>query len=186
MKSLLLGLSLFFISFSITAQNTINEQFNNIIKESNTYQNYKVIKLNELNVLQRNTQDSINLLQSKIDNLSLTEKELKQNLQQVNFDFENLKQELLDTQEQVENISMFGIPTKKASYKNIVWFIIILLFIISGTLFYNYSNSFKFIKELKHSLSETENEFDEFRKRALEREQKLRRELLDEQKKNKA
>lgn len=187
MRNLLFTLSLFSLSFILFAQDktNIDEQFNSMIQESNTYQNYKVVKLSEINSLQNNVRNSFDKLYDQIDDLTDKRAKLSEELNEVKELVSSLELELADTQEAVEKISMFGIGTKKATYKNIVWTVIILLVLISSVLFHRYFNSFKDIKELQANLSETEGEFDEFRSRALEREQKLRRELLDEQNKNK-
>jgi hypothetical protein len=51
-----------------------------------------------------------------------------------------------------------------------------------GMLFfmYKFSNSNLLTKEAKHNLAEVEQELSQFRKKTLEKEQKLRRQLQDE------
>ena len=188
MKNLVFTFSLLFtLSFSLLAQDKINidEQFNRILQESNTYQNYKVVKISEINGLQKNVSNSFDKLHNQIDDLTDKRAKLSEELNEVKALVSNLELELADTQDAVEKISMFGIGTNKSTYKTIVWTLISLLILTSSILFHRYFNSFKDIKELQANLSETESEFDDFRSRALEREQKLRRELLDEQNKNK-
>ena len=74
----------------------------------------------------------------------------------------------------------------KTSYNILLWSIIggllaFLLFFI-----YKFKNSNAVTKQAKLSLAETEEEFEEHRKRALEREQKVMRRLQDEINKQKA
>ncbi|GAL80099.1 hypothetical protein JCM19274_3669 [Algibacter lectus] len=75
---------------------------------------------------------------------------------------------------------MFGLQMSKSSYNVLMWSIIggllaFLLFFI-----YKFNNSNAITRAAKKSLAETEEEFEEHRKTALEREQKVRRQLQDE------
>ena len=75
---LLLAFTLLFIISNVQSQTTkqfidsgsVNNQFENLIKNSNKYQDYKVVKLNWLLKLKSNINDSI--LASKEDILNAT------------------------------------------------------------------------------------------------------------------
>ncbi len=179
-----------FLSFNVFSQenkkdNSIQSQFTNLIEKSNTYQSYKVIKISELNILQRNIRDSISALKSTIDEFETTTTSQNVKIDSITNEIKSLKQELKDTQENVENISLLGMPTKKSSYKTIMWTIIIALLLLSTILFYRFKKSHSDTKEAREKLDETENELEDLRKSSLEREQKIRRQLQDEINKNK-
>lgn len=61
-----------------------------------------------------------------------------------------------------------------------MWSIIGGLFVLLLFFIYKFKNSNAVTKQAKKSLEETEEEFEEHRKIALEREQKVRRQLQDE------
>jgi hypothetical protein len=82
-------------------------------------------------------------------------------------------------------MSLFGMLMSKSGYNILMWSIIggllaFLLFFI-----YKYKNSNAITRDANKSLAEIEEEFEEHRKIALEREQKVRRQLQDELNKQK-
>ena len=67
-----------------------------------------------------------------------------------------------------------------------VFFTLGLLSLIIVVLFIKYKSGFDIIKTTKNKLRETDEEFEKFRQRSLEREQQLRRKLQDEINKKKS
>ncbi|WP_286426400.1 hypothetical protein [Myroides marinus] len=59
-------LTLTLSSYSQSSTNTIENQFNTLISQSNNWQNYKVVEKNKFQQLQQNVKDSINSLQTTI------------------------------------------------------------------------------------------------------------------------
>jgi len=68
----------------------------------------------------------------------------------------------------------------KAIYKMVMWFIIAVLLALLAYFIYKFKNSNTITREAKKSLLDIEEEFEEHRKTAVEREQKVRRQLQDE------
>ena len=62
----------------------------------------------------------------------------------------------------------------------IVIFVILSLLIVAGFYFYKYSNSHLETKEALELLEETQQEYENFQKKALQRQQVLNRKLQDE------
>lgn len=182
-------LSALFIGFTGISQeqkgNTIETQFSDLIEKSNTYQTYKVIKISELGVLQRNIRDSISTLKSTITESENIISDQNSKIDSITHQIEGLHTELEQTQKKVENISLLGIPTQKSSYNFIMWSIIIALLVVSSILFISFKKRHNDTKDAREKLAETESELESLRKRSLEREQKVRRELQDEINKNK-
>lgn len=164
---------------------TIDSQFTSLIEKSNTYQSYKVIKISELGILQRNIRDSISSLKSTIADSESIITEQNNKINSSTQQVDALNTDLEQTQKNVENISFLGIATQKSSYKTIMWALVGILLFISIFLFFRFKKSGSDTKEAKEKLSETEIELDNLRKRSLEREQKVRRQLQDEINKNK-
>ena len=90
------------------------------------------------------------------------------------------KLKLEDALSKEKSISLFGLHLNKTTYNLVVWSLIFLLII--GMIFYlfKYRNSHVYTKEAKERLAEVENEFEDYRKKTLINEQKLRRQLQDE------
>ena len=77
-------------------------------------------------------------------------------------------------------MSLFGMQMRKAGYSALMWSFIAILLALLLLFIYKFRNSNIITKQAKKSLEDTEREFDEHRSIALEREQKVRRQLQDE------
>ena len=82
-------------------------------------------------------------------------------------------------------INVLGILIQKSTYNLFVFFSLGFLLLIIVLLFVRFKNGYNMIKTTKEKLEETDNEFENFRQRSLEREQKIRRKLQDELNKHK-
>ena len=182
--------SLFFFG-NISSQNinevtdsSINSQFNLLYKKSSNYKQYKVINKQRYFLLKKNVLDSLLTLKNKIFTNKQLLKEKKNQIQKLNSTL-NLAQEKLTISLAKNNqISFFGFFISKTTYKVFVWFLIFIL--LGGLLyfFYLFKNSNILTEAAKQNLLDVEKEFEQHRKKSIEREQKLRRELLNEINKN--
>ena len=183
-------ISTFFITLGFTGisqeekSNTIDAQFSELISNSNSYQNYKVIKTSDLGTIRKNIKDSINTLETSIVESKTIISDQKTIIDSSKSQIDALKIELEQTQQKVENIEFLGVPTQKTAYNTIMWSIVISLFIVSLVLFFIFKKGHSKTKEAREKLAATEIELETLRKRSLEREQKVRRELQDELNKN--
>ena len=73
----------------------------------------------------------------------------------------------------------------KTSYSLIMWLLIIVLLALLILFIYKFNNSNSVTRIAKNNLADIEEEFEEHRRYALEREQKVRRQLQDELNKQK-
>lgn len=187
MKSFILSIFLILsvnICFSqesaIEEDQSINGQFDKIYRISTSYQTYKVISKDKFQELKENILDSIKQANSKIvqkEGLLKTEKENSRNLQ---AELTKTKEELKAALEKENSISLFGLSLSKITYNLILWIIIILLASGLGVFIFKFSRSNVLTKKAKENLEDVEHEFETHRKKSLEREQKLRRQLQDE------
>ena len=190
-KILLLTLPLFLFTLSVSAQdsiqvrkNTLNDQMTDAFDNSNSYQEYKVVKKTQLATLKRNILDSVSSLEKKIYS---QESELAQQRSEVDSLRQNLKntqKNLSSSKEKEDGIEFFGILTSKSVYNTIMWSIILVLLAAGGFLFYRFLNSSKITNTAELKMAEMEIELEDYRRNSLEREQKLRRKLQDEINKN--
>ncbi len=181
-------LFVFFISvLSIQAQQlSLDDQFDDLIKKSNNYQDYKVVKKDKIYLLRKNVSDSIISLEGNISSLSSEIVRQKSEVNNLTSELENTKSELTISQGKENGINVLGIMTNKSTYTLIVFITLGVLLLIIIILFIKYKNGFDLIKTTKSKLAETDEEFENFRQRSLEREQQIRRKLQDEINKNKA
>ncbi|UMB55024.1 hypothetical protein MKD41_06000 [Lutibacter sp. A64] len=192
-KRLLVTFILVFITIISYSQTTkqfidsgsVDTQFENLIENSNKYQDYKVVKLNWLLKLKSNINDSISASKEDILKATNTINKQKAVIDSLNTSFSSKKNEIAKLKNQITTISFLGIDFEKGLFKTIMLSIIgglllFLLFFIS-----KYKQSISVTKLTKQNLKEVEEEFEEHRKRALEREQKVMRRLQDELNKHK-
>ena len=77
-------------------------------------------------------------------------------------------------------MALFGMQMSKVNYNVLMWTIIAGLLALLILFIYKFKNSNAITRAANKSLAEIEEEFDEHRRTALEREQKVRRQLQDE------
>ena len=175
-------------SFQMNAQentvNSIENQFDNIYRTSSTYQNYKVISRDRFNTLKSSVLDSL-----KVYSTSLSAKE--KTITAKGLEIESLKKELAETNIKLEeaiskgnSFSFLGVEIAKGTYNLMVWALVGVLLAGLIHFIYQFAKSNTTTKTALTDLEEVENEFEAHRKRTLEREQKLRRQLHDEINKN--
>ncbi len=165
---------------------TINAQFSELIESANNYQEYKVVKHALLLRLQEKTK-------VKIDELNKNIQQLEDSLSVKQNRIEKLNRSLSSTQEDLDlvnseknNIQFLGISTDKSTYQSIMWGVVFVLLIILLFFIYKFKSSNAATREAKQNLQECEAEFDDYKKRALEKQQRLGRQLQDEINRNKA
>ncbi|HLV62528.1 tRNA (guanine-N1)-methyltransferase [Galbibacter sp.] len=159
---------------------SIENQFEYIFQKSNNYQDYKVVKKNWLYILRNNTLDSV----KRVENELLASKNLaveqEKKINELNAQLAESNNNLATVTKEKDSISFFGALINKPAYKGIMWGIVVVLVLILGLFVYKFKNANVITQEAKKSLAELELEYEEHRRKALEREQKARRQLQDE------
>lgn len=165
---------------TIEEDNSLEGQFDKIYRISTTYQVYKVIGKDKYLELKKNVLDSLKDAKSLISE--------KENLLKAERDnIKGTKDLLLKTQSELEaskknenSISLFGTELSKTTYNLSLWSIIIVSLLALFYFIFKFSQSNVLTKEAQNNLLDVEQEFEQHRKKSLEREQKLRRQLQDE------
>jgi len=179
-------------AFSATSQEVIKEdnsikgQFDKIYRTSTTFRppgtgkKYKVIDLVKYQSLKTNILDSIKnskKIISEKENLLTSE---RSNIQELNTSLNKTKVKLEAALQKENTISLLGIQLEKVTYNLILWFIIITLALFLSFFVFKFSKSNVLTKTARENLISVEKEFEDHRKKSIEREQKLRRQLQDE------
>lgn len=169
----------------ITNSGTVKYQFENLIDKSNNFQGYKVIKATSLLKLQSNVLDSLSVSKNKLlastDFLN-SQKRRIDSLQTKSTASETVVSDLISEK---ESISLFGIQFGKTFFKTL--FFLIVVGLIASLLFFifKFKQSNIITIESRLALKESEKEFEIYKEKALEREQKAMRRLQDELNKKK-
>lgn len=164
---------------------SVKSQFEYLSDESNSYQDYKVIKATWLLKLKSNVIDSISASKKMVSdnsNLLNSQKQLIDSLQTKLTESETL---ISNVTAEKDSISLFGIQFEKPVFKTM--FFIIVLGLIGVLLFFitKFKQSNIITVQSKLALKEAEEEFEIYREKALQREQKAMRRLQDELNKQK-
>lgn len=191
MKLIIYSIAIFFSLLSnaqeidSTSRNkTIKAKFEQTINDANRYQDFKVIKQSKLQNLKNETieriielKDSITMLENEIKGKDDSTLLLKQQIQ-----LKNNQLALVD--EEKNSISLFGIMMDKFAYNLILWSIIGILLLAFTILIFKYRNNNEITKISKTNLQLAEEELESYKRRSIEKEQQLSRQLMDERKKN--
>jgi septal ring factor EnvC (AmiA/AmiB activator) len=159
---------------------TIDNQFDFVIKRSNRYQEYKVVRTAWLNTLKAHTLDSLKAIQDQLDNTRNTVNAQQTEIDGLKSELESTKATLDTTNLEKNSIALLGMQMSKTNYNLILWTVIGLLLILLLIFIFKFKNSNTVTRKAKRSLADIEEEFEEHRRNALEREQKVRRQLQDE------
>jgi len=189
MKSLFFTLFLLFIQYTSFSQEnnnvviedkTLEGQFDKIYRISTSYQTYKVISKDKFQELKNNVLDSIKASNKDLKEQKVFLKNERDNVAKLNAELNKTKEDLKKAQEKENSISLFGFQISKVTYNLILWLIIISLALALAFFVFKFSKSNILTKKAKEDLEDVEQEFEVHRKKTLEREQKLRRQLQDE------
>ncbi len=159
---------------------SIEQQFNEVYSKSGRYQEYKVIKSVWYNRLRKNVSDTLSGLKKEISKQNKTIQNLQNEIASLNKNIKERDKTIDDLKKQKDSIRFLGMNIKKGTYNMILWFIIIVLSIALFFFIYRFINSNAITKETLEKYNELSEEYQGFRTRSLEREQSLKRQLIDE------
>jgi len=175
------------VAINIAAQETVVEepktlenQFDKIYRTSTTYQTYKVISMNKYLELKENVLDSVKAAEKTIADKDALLASERVNIVKLEKELSETKANLTASTEKENSISFVGIQLNKTTYNLLLWTIIIALALALGLFIFKFTRSNVLTKKAQENLLDVEHEFESHRKKSLEREQKLRRQLQDE------
>lgn len=175
---------IFLLSFTAVqaqdASKSIDDQFTEVIDGSNNYQKFKVIEKVKMTRLQQNTKKRIYGLQAEIENLKSEMAQQQAAAAQVSTDLAQTQATLETTEGEKDSMNFFGAQMSKGNYNTMVWSIAGVLLLALLFFIFKFRSSNVLTKTAQHKLDETEAEFEDYRRKALEKEQKLGRQLQDE------
>ncbi|NJW51492.1 hypothetical protein [Salinimicrobium oceani] len=188
MKKILFA-SLFLMSMTsgfaqISSETTIDEKFQELITNSNNFKGYKVVDTEELTTLQNLTSNRIAELKQEIALSKEATAAQEKKMASLRAEMESLEANLAEITMEKDNIDFLGMSLSKATYNTVMWSVIgilvasLLLFVI------RFRRSHIHTTEARKNLAELEKEFDAYRVKALEKEQRLGRLLQDEKNKH--
>ena len=189
-KAILLGVFSIALSTSALSQDTnsglnpAEEDFDNLIQNSNDYQGYKVVDYNELVSLKNKISQYFNNQNEEIIAQQTILERQQGEIDSLRTELNNTLQELEEVNADKDAITFLGMPFSKGGYMAFMWGLVGLLVLALIFFIYRYKQSHSHTAEARNRLVTTEKEFDAYREKALEKEQRLGRQLQDERNRN--
>lgn len=180
----ILFLSQSFVSAQDTAEavedNSLTAQFNTLKAKSNSYQEYKVIKVVSLDNLWKNVEDSLAAIHKEILDANKAIAKQNQRLDSLNNKLAAREQALEKSEYDIAHLQVLGMDVKKDSYVSFTWGVFFVLLLILVIAFAKYKSSNKVAVEKKTDYEELSQELNDYKQKAREKEIKLMRELQTE------
>lgn len=169
---------------------TIESQFEFITKKSTNWrdargQNFEVVRVNWVAKLKKNTLDSLKAAHKTLSDTKATVARQNQEISKLKTSLTTAQNTLENSNTEKDSMSLFGLQMSKIVYNGLMWTVIACLLALTLFFMFRFKNSNSITKAAKRALLDTEEEFETHRRIAVEREQKVRRQLQDEIIKNK-
>jgi hypothetical protein len=167
-----------------TAPSTLKERYLFMKSKAQSFKDYKVIKESVLDGVWRISQDSLRAKQATIANLNDSLKKLNGSLQQASATIKQKEESLGEVMHAGTHVTMLGIDVLKPVFITVAFSIIggLIFFVVVliGRLKMIHVN----LNDKTGSLDSTQREFEEYKRKAMEKQTKLSRELQDERNKS--
>ncbi|MBZ9653008.1 hypothetical protein [Psychroflexus montanilacus] len=160
------------------------EDLRTVVDKSNNYQQYKVIEKVEINAAIKKVFTEFELLTAEISELNDSIQSQDAQVQSLKKELSGLNTELTDLQNEKDEIQFLGMSLTKSAYNALVWSIIGVLVILLLFFIFKFNRSNLLTKEAKQNLKNLDADYENYKRIALEKQQKLGRQLQDEKNKN--
>lgn len=170
---------------SETLNGTLEQQFDYVYKKSNNYETYRVVSKKHFEHLKKSSIDSVKIYKNEISTLNsklASETQERSNLTQ---ELNNLKESFSKVSKEKDSVSFFGITLNNNLFNIIVLgaYIFLILFLVLFVMKFKKAKSES--KVAIENLSKVEDEYVDYKRKAMEKEQQLGRKLQDEINRNK-
>jgi predicted nucleic acid-binding Zn-ribbon protein len=162
---------------------TLDEQFSELKREAYTYKEYKNVKETSLNDFWNVVRDSINTKEKRIISAQSTINAQEEKINELNATIDTQLATIEEKEFDTEHINVLGMDMGKESYKLFNTIAIVFLLVLVGVLFYQFKHSRNFANAKRKDYEKLSVDFEEYKRNALEKQMKLRRELQTERNK---
>lgn len=166
-------------------EGSIDDQFEFLLKKSGNFkgtngQSYEAVNRSMILALRAHTIDSINALEKQLQDAQTIVDQQSKQISDLESNLNTTQSTLDTTNKEKDSMALFGMLMSKGIYNMIMWCVIGGLLVLLIVFIIKFKNSNAITRAAKKSLNELDEEFEEHRRVALEREQKVRRQLQDE------
>lgn len=162
-------------SSALTVQDTatLEQQFEYIQEKTRIYEGYRAIRNDVYLKMQKNALDSLNqhilneqMLRSELD-------ERNSEINKLNSDLDRISGERDEAIRNKDSMKFLGISISKTLYNSVMWFVILALAILVTILFISFRRAHNVTREVKEKLNTLQEEYENHRKSAREKYEKL-------------
>ncbi|MEC3878363.1 hypothetical protein [Parapedobacter sp. 10938] len=159
---------------------TIDSQFVYLYAISRTQNGMEHVRRANLEQIRKNVTDSIRTLTKEITDLKAKDGSQLAAVDALTDSLGLIQESLQKAQREKDSFSFIGISLQKSTYSLIMWGIVLLLAVALTTFIYRFNQSHVVTRDTKKAIDDLQEEFDQHRKKAMEKEQRLKRQLQDE------
>lgn|SRR5690554_752202 len=164
---------------------TLEQQFDYIYKRSNNYEIYKVVSKKNFEHLKKSSLDSIRVYKNEINTLNSKLSSEIQERDNLSTQLTSLKEDYLKVNEEKESVSFFGIRLDNNLFNMIILGVFIFLVLLLFFFIMKFKSAKSEARIVVDNLTKVEEEYADYKRRAMEKEQQLGRRLQDEINKHK-
>jgi hypothetical protein len=165
------------------AQTTLQERFKIMKDKSETFNDYKVIRIYVLDGVWKITMDSIRAQKEALAQAHSTISKLENELQSINVTLKKKDDDMANMEHASTHITVLGIDVLKSVFLSTVGIITLGLLVLLGLLFVRVKWVQSSMREKVDHAESLSREFEEYKRHALDKQMKLSRELQDERNK---
>ncbi len=170
---------------SETLNGNLEQQFNYVYKKSNNYEAYRVVSKKHFEHLKKSSLDSVKVYKNQINTLNSKIRITSSERDSLTQELASLKQDFSKVNEEKNNVSFFGISLDNDLFNIIVLGIIAFLGLLLSLFVMKFKNAKTESRVAVDNLSKVEDEYVDYKRKAMEKEQQLGRRLQDEINKHK-
>lgn len=159
---------------------TIDSQFIYLYAISRTQDGIEHVRQANLEQIRKNIADTIKVLTKEISDLKAKDGSQEAAVVAMTDSLSQVRNNLEIAQREKDSFSFIGISLQKSTYSLLMWGFVLLLAAALTFYVYRYNQSHVVTNDTKKAIEELQEEFDQHRKKAMEKEQKLKRQLQDE------
>lgn len=141
--------------------------------------NHTVIMTRNLNQLKKEVKETGKNLENELKEVKAENDRYKSQKNDSKKEIEKTREKLVNAEKRGQSVKFLGMQIEEGAFMASVIGVVLVLGFLILLFFYKYKKSNKDTVEAKENLIETEKEFDEYRQSALDKQQKLGRQLLD-------
>ncbi len=188
--SMLVAMLLFFPAMTLFSQETqekpfqekgtIESQFNFVFDKSYKFEDFKSIRIPWFLTLKSHTLDTLKALKKELRKTQMQYATSGSLIDSLRSELKKTNDDLSIVHKEKNSLRFLGILMSKSGYNSLMWSIVLILAAALAIFIALFKRSHVITNQTNKTLSEVKEEFETFRKRALEREEKMARKHLDE------